>query len=78
MAKVKIILGKDEKLEKVESDLLKAMNFHVSGAAHDHESFQDPAMRDVAERLESLHEKMYKQMLVEIFEALEGDYNGNR
>lgn len=74
MAKVKIYLDKDENLEKVESDLYKAMGHHASGAVHDSESFKDPAMKDVAEHLEELHSEMYKNMLREIIQALEDDF----
>jgi len=75
MAKVKIILDKDETLEDAEADIVKAINHHSSGDVHSEEQFLDPAMIDVANRLEKLHQDEYKALLNEIFDALDGDYS---
>lgn len=78
MAKVKIILDKDETLEVAEANLMKALTFHSSGDAHIEEEFTDPAMIKVADKLEKLHADMYDNMIAEISAALDLDYtHGN-
>jgi hypothetical protein len=74
VAKVKIILDKDETLEVAEANLMKALNFHNSGDAHLEEQFIDPAMIKVADKLEKMHADMYESMLKEISEALDLDF----
>lgn len=74
MAKVKIFLEPGETVEDAESSLLKAMNHHNSGDVHSSHSFTDPAMVDVSHRLINLHDKIYDEMLQEIFMALDKDY----
>lgn len=76
MAKVKIFLEEDETLQEAEDSLFKALNHHNSGDVHG-ESFQDPAMVSVANKLEDLHSKMYHSMLQDIFEALDQDFSQN-
>lgn len=78
MAKIKIFFEKGETERDAEDSLLKAMEFHNNGDAHAQE-FQDPAMTSVAHRMEELHQKMYQEMLMEIFEALDQEYSdGNQ
>ncbi len=74
MARIKIFLDGGETLDGAESDLLKAMVHHASGAVHDSETFADPAMKAVASKLEDLHVEMYKKMISEILEAIENEY----
>lgn len=74
MSVVKIFLDKGEKLEDVEADLFKALGHHASGDIHETESFQDPAMNDVADKMKKTHAVIYQEMLDEIFKALESDY----
>ncbi len=78
MSKVKIYLAPGETLRDAEDSLLKALNHHNSGDVHV-ETFQDPAMDNVADRMISAHSKIYQEMLQEIFEELDKDYNsGNQ
>lgn len=74
MAKVKIFLDKDENIHDVENDLLKALGHHSSGEIHDLESFEDPAMVDVSNKMEREHSKMFQDMINEIFLTLDEDY----
>lgn len=78
MAKVKIFVGKNETVEDVEDSLVKAFNFHASGDVHDADSFEDPAMNDLALKLQNMHQAMYEEAIKEICEVLDQDYsNGN-
>ena len=78
MSKVKIYLAPGETLRDAEDSLLKALNHHNSGDVHV-ETFQDPAMDSVADRMISAHTKIYNGMLQEIFEELDKEYNsGNQ
>lgn len=74
MAKVKIFLESGETVQDAEEALLKAMDHHNSGEVHSSHKFQDPAMVDVTEKMERLHQKIYQEMLAEIFDALDQDY----
>jgi hypothetical protein len=74
VAKVKIILDKDETLEVAEANLMKALNFHNSGDAHLDEQFIDPAMIKIADKLEKMHKDMYANMIEEISDALDLDF----
>lgn len=74
MAKVKIFLSPGETLQEAEDSLLKAMNHHNNGDVHS-ETFQDPAMDSVADRMIDAHSKIYKEMLEEIFETLDQEYS---
>lgn len=77
MAQVKIILGKNETMQEAEETLYKALDMHRNGDAHK-EDFSDPAMRDVVQRMQSAHDKMYKEMMQEIEEVLDQEYtDGN-
>jgi len=75
MTKVKIIAGKGESVEEAEEKLYKAMNSHRTGELHT-EDFQDPAMKDLVQRMINKHGDMYKDMLDEIFNELDKEYNG--
>jgi hypothetical protein len=79
MAKIKIILEKGETEREAEDALLKAITSHNSGEVHT-EGFDDPAMNDVTNRMEEIHNKIYQEMLEEINEALDSEYrrNGNQ
>lgn len=63
-------------MEQAEERLYKALNSHRTGDVHT-EDFTDPAMKDLVERIQMKHEQMYANMLREIFEALDEEYNGN-
>lgn len=75
MAKVKIFLAPGETLRDAEDSLLKAMVHHNSGEIHSSHSFQDPAMAVVAKKMESIHDKIYQDMLAEIFQTLDKEYS---
>lgn len=77
MAKVKIFLEDGETLQDAEDSLFKAMNLHNSGDIHSSHSFQDPAMAILAAEMESIHNKIYKEMLDEIFETLDKEYSSD-
>ena len=78
MSKVKIYLAPGETLRDAEDSLLKALNHHNSGDAHV-ETFQDPAMDSVADRMVSIHSKIYHEMMQEIFAELDKEYSsGNQ
>lgn len=74
MPNVKIILDKDETQEEAENMLLKALTSHVNGDIHVKESFEDPAMIDAWNRLSKLHDDVYKDMIAEINDALDSEY----
>jgi hypothetical protein len=73
MAKIKIILEKGETEREAEDSLLKAITAHNSGEIHI-EGFEDPAMNDVVNKMEEVHNKIYQEMLDEISEALDTEY----
>lgn len=75
MAKVKIILNPGETQQDAEDSLLKALQHHNSGDVHSSHTFQDPAMVAVAEKLELEGQKIYQDMMTEIFEELDKDYH---
>jgi hypothetical protein len=75
MAKVSIVLDKDESSLEAENQLLKALNYHASGDAHSKETFHDPAMIDVSMKMEKLHKDMYEEMVDEICELLDEEYS---
>lgn len=74
--KVKIILEKHETMEEAEETLYKALDLHRTGDIHLQESFDDPAMIDVSQRMEKIYEDIYKEMMEEITDALDEDYSG--
>lgn len=75
MAKVKIFLEPGETLREAEDSIFKAMEHHNTGDVHSSDTFQDPAMDSVADRMVSVHSKIYQEMLQEIFEALDQEYS---
>lgn len=74
MGRIKIFVEDGETVESVENDLFKAISHHISGDAHNGESFEDPAMASVAEKMISAHDQMYKDMIKEINEELEKEH----
>jgi len=77
MARVKIILDKNETMHEAEETLFKALNMQRTGDVHKGD-FVDPAMTDVALRMKGAHEIMYKEMLEEIEAVLDEEYtDGN-
>jgi hypothetical protein len=77
MAKVKILLEPGESQLDADHALQKALEHHSQGSAHDDESFDDPAMVDLAQRLESDHSKMYIEMMREILDVLDEEYSSD-
>jgi len=74
MAKVKIYLEKGETIEDAEMQLRKALDLHDSGGVHERQDYVDPAMQDVMDTFEVLHEKSYKEMMDEIIREIDGEY----
>lgn len=74
MATVKIFLSKNESMSDAEEALSKALQLHSSGDIHVEESFDDPAMIHVSERMENIHEVIYKEMISEIIDELNKEY----
>lgn len=74
MSKVKILLEPGETQLDADNALQKALEHHSTGAAHDEEAFDDPAMVDLAHRLEIDHAKMYANMMREILEVIDEEY----
>lgn len=78
MAKLKIELESGEDILEADEAIFKALNLHRTGDAHLRESFDDPAMVDLSQRLFKLHEDVYKDLIQEINAALDEDYtDGN-
>lgn len=75
MGRVKIFVDKNETVEEVEDSLFKALNIRTTGENHDSDSFDDPAMRDIAARMKAIHDKIYHEILQEIFVELDKDYS---
>ena len=77
MAHVKIILNKNETMHEAEETLFKALNMHRTGDQLT-DDLQDPAMNDVVQRMETAHDKIYKEMMEEIEAVLDQEYtDGN-
>ena len=74
MAKVKILLEKDESELDAQIAIQKALDIHTKGDTHK-ESFEDPAMVHTIQYMEELHEKTYKAMMQEIMEELDEEYS---
>jgi hypothetical protein len=74
MGKVKIYVEEGETLEEAEQDLQKALQYHSSGEVHDEDSYLDPAMKSLTDRLESMHKVMYDNIIKEVMEALDKEY----
>lgn len=75
MSRVKILLEPGETELDAAHDLQKALEFQSSGAAHDDQAFDDPAMVDLAQRLESDHSKMYTNMMREILDVIDEEFS---
>ncbi len=76
MTKIKILLDKNETPEEAEEILYKALNAQRNGDIHT-EDFSDPAMVDVVSVMEKFHKDIYVDMMREIQEVLDREYNGN-
>lgn len=74
--RVKIIPGNNETIEQAEENLYKALNAQRTGELHT-EKFLDPAMVDLVERMQTAHENMYAEMMQEIMDELDKEYNDN-
>lgn len=74
MAKVKIFLEPGETIQDAEDSLMKSLVHHNSGDAHSNQTFQDPAMDAVADRMIDIHSKIYHEMMQEIYEVLDKEY----
>ena len=74
MAKIKVILEAHETPADADEALLKALNHHSSGDAHDEEAFEDPAMIDATNILKAQYDALYADMLSEIFDELDKEY----
>lgn len=75
MAKVKIFLEEGETREEVEESLAKSVNSQNSGDVHAQDTFQDPAMDDVAETMISSFSQIYQEMLQDVFQVLDQEYD---
>lgn len=71
MAKIKVILEKGESILDANNDLRKALEFQEKGEAHK-ETFEDPAIKDLYERLSKAHVEIYNKILEEVAKILEG------
>lgn len=72
--KVKVLLDKNEDELDAHIALEKALNLHTSGDIHIRESFDDPAMVDLSQRMNSIHEDIYQDMIREINEELDKEF----
>jgi len=73
--KVKVFLESGETQLDADYALQKALELHSSGEVHDEQIFDDPAMLHVAERMESIHNKIYADMIREINDVLDEEYS---
>lgn len=75
MARVKILLDQNE--DQLDADLAinKAFNLHASGAVHDQEKFNDPAVQHALEQVVDAYAKMYAQLLREISAVLDEEFS---
>lgn len=77
MAKVKILLEKSETPEQAEDLIFKAFESQRNGETHN-EEFNDPAMVDLINRMQMLHESEYELMMQEIAAVIDEEHhNGN-
>ena len=60
--------------EEADIALYKAVTFHATGDAHK-EEFQDPAMADIANGVIDKHEKMFAELIREISDLLDQEYD---
>jgi hypothetical protein len=77
VSKVKVFLNKGETPLDADLSLLKAIELHSSGDIHVTESFDDPAMIEIAKKLETINKIVYANMIKEIIAALEDEYRGD-
>lgn len=75
MAKVKILLEPGETELDADAAIQKALEFHATGEAHSEETFDDPAMAHLIQRLEEAHSKVYSEMIREISEVLDQEFS---
>lgn len=68
--KIKIERPAGMSQEEAENALYKALSMPREGNAHQ-DSFQDPAMQDVANTMEQLHSQISEDMLEEILTELD-------
>ena len=73
MPNVKIELQNGETPEEAEELLFKAISAQRTGDIH-REEFHDPAMRDMVQRMQRIHDENFQLMLQEIGQALNEDY----
>lgn len=71
---IKIIVPKGLDEFEVDEVLYKALSLQAKGDTHITESFDDPAMVDVSNQMIDTHEKIYKDMIAEVIEDLEEEY----
>ena len=76
MANVKIILNNEETIEEAKESLFKALDSQRNGDLHS-ENYQDPAMRDVLARMQAEHQKIYTELMEEVFAELSKEYSDN-
>ena len=72
MARVRILLEKEETLEEVEELLEKAIKYKSEGKVHDRESFDDESMIPLSKYIEDAFEKTYSAILKDIEKVLDG------
>lgn len=74
MARVKILLDKGETKEQAELKLLKALELTTSGD-YLKEDYEEPAMQDLFNLMQSRFEQEYELMMEEIFHELDKEYS---
>lgn len=74
MKKIKIIAPKGMTAADIEEYLESAVELKKSEKVHMTESFEDPAMIDLSERVIAEFTKQYDEMLTEISAVLEKEY----
>lgn len=72
--KVKVIAEGSETQKDLDDGLFKAVDYHASGDAHMRESFDDPAMVDLSNKLAEAHEIIYQELLQEVQDELDKEY----
>lgn len=66
---VKIILGENETIEEAEETLFKALRAKRKHHSHS-ESYSDPAMKNVVNKMEKLHSEMINKVIKDIEKEL--------
>lgn len=77
MPRVKVVLEPGEDALSADVALEKALLHHSSGDAHS-ELFSDPAMAHAVEIAERAHAQAYADMVREIIEELDREYDGSQ